>query len=144
MIRQDDPRLNVFDPTFARNGCTVMCCHWAANKYLNTELTPRRIFRNAKRWIRNGWLTEDLYVVYWGAIMIDLNLNVTYLGHLSPDYIPGADEFEFLKFVNGQVEHFAAGSGDGNNVVTYDPLGRSVTVANGHVINKRVFRFNRR
>lgn len=136
MIFQFDQRLYY---TFYDTGCNVLVCVWYAAIHALFEAAPEKINRMTERWIARGAVLDDLAIQDYEAVYRDLGLNVRYRNeHTDPSYQCGPAEFEHLCWKNGKMKHFTAGNGAG--IVTYDPMGRSRTVATGFLESKRIFK----
>jgi hypothetical protein len=150
MILQRDKRLL---PEIQEQGCYFMSILFLINKYTNYEWTTEII--------------NDYYrsLVYSKAILADAdfttvdvddstiinpekvfnlketgtNFKVRYNNrHDKANYHCSQFEIEILRYVNGLTNHFVAGNGNGE--VAYDPWGDSMTVKNGYLESKRIFR----
>ena len=103
------------------------------------EYSPEKGNRIVEWWTHRGWVTEALEIQNYNALYADLGLKVRYNDRWDlSTYVCEPDEFEHLCWVRGGTKHFTAGNGRG--IVTYDPMGRSKTVAEGRLESKRIMR----
>lgn len=146
MIRQDSDWLNENGSIFKQYGCYIMDILWFVNKFTNRTWTPQNIRRFVEHCRAENWISENLFVrkpeaifKYAGLpVKIKWDKEYTHKRPVSETCLP--DEFEIQLWRNPRTGygHFVAGDGKGN--VTYDPLGESVTVAEGGMESKRIFR----
>jgi len=87
-------------------------------------------------------VSKEFYILDWeGLFNFFPSMNVLYTNrHETPDRMCKEGEFEILDWFNPQrgKRHFTAGNGRG--YVTYDPMGESLTVKEGFLRSKRIFR----
>lgn len=120
-------------------GCNVLVAAWHAVRYGAYQFDPESFNRLCERWVHYGVTDEELTILNYETVYRHLGLPVDYTDrHESPDYRCGKNEFEHLCWQNGSMKHFTAGNGGG--IVTYDPMGFSVTVRDGRIISKRIMR----
>ena len=142
MIRQDDGRMKV---EIRQWGCYFMSILFWLNKLTNISLSADCITDGIyKLFVKRQWMRETCFILNplaildWGGIECTV---VTENGshRLPPNYQCRKNDIEILFFKRpGHQGHFVAGDGKGN--VAYDPMGRSVSVKDGDLISKRVFR----
>ncbi len=129
-------------------GCYFFSIREAGRRATGEAMDPYSLFLLA---FREGVVTDRGFINDAGKLMsLSTGLPgwkcVKYgPGHGFPLETPiGQDEIEILRFgwdpPGGAEEmaHFVVGDGKGN--VAYDPYGDSLTVANGSLVSKRVFR----
>ena len=146
MILQIDGRLKEEIQTW---GCYWMSLLFKANKFTNITLSPDNInvgmFDHA---VRMGWMiNNDEYKCFianpealldWLGVACEIVIeNGTH--RLPPERECKKDEFEFLFFKRpGAIGHFTTGDGQGH--VEFDPAGESLSVAEGILRSKRMFK----
>jgi len=141
MILQRDPRLNNQINKF---GCYLMSIFFLINKHTNYMFSPDIINDLYKVFVNHGLIDRDCYIFDPDAIFDFLCMPVQYTQkHETAFRRCGEDEIEILMFQLTRPDcylwkHFTAGSGNGT--VTYDPWGCSRAVAEGRLVNKRIFR----
>jgi hypothetical protein len=141
MILQTDERLRGEIHTA---GSYYMCLIDLAREICGKTITPPTI--NEKLYyeaIREGWMTQGCWVNNPSAIVNCVTKGkptVVYTGvHERPSYTCKEDEWEILYYKRGDsLGHFVRGDGQGN--VTYDPMGESMSVKEGTLKSKRIFR----
>ena len=135
MILQCDSRFKT--PLMATNGCHIMVPLWYANKLYNVQLSPE-IIDTMVRYLqqtlskRNGLpcITSTLLVNDHDAIGEYFGMPIIKEARFdSIKYLCASGEYEMILWRHGAYSHATAGNGNG--VVTYDPLGESFSVANG-------------
>lgn len=141
MILQIDPRLKS-DPAWAENGCALMSCFFFVNKFTNYPFDPKAILTLGQFFRENHLVEKDLRILDWERIFNFFpSMYVHYTDrHEPPSRMCHDKEFEILQWYNPRtgLKHFTAGNGYGYE--TYDPLGTSVTVKEGFLQTKRIFR----
>lgn len=136
MILQRDPRLN---EAINRWGCYFCSILFLANKYTNCEISPEGILDTYHESVQSGWMTVKCFIDEPDAIFHFMGLQTYYYDrHDPPEYVCRNHEIEILRFQRGTWRHFVVG--DGQSHVCYDPWGASQAVAEGKLMDKRVFR----
>lgn len=114
----------------------VVC--WFLNKFLHTEWSTGKINDFFSEAVSKKLILSDGSIQNYNGIYLLGGLKVEYLNeHSSPDKICQPDEFEHLEWFWNE-SHFTAGNGNG--ILTYDPMGESQTAKNGYLKSKRIFR----
>jgi hypothetical protein len=141
MILQIDSRLQV-DPRWEKNGCALMTVFYFVNKFTNFPFDIETILTLGDQFVRHQYVNEEFFVNDWeGAFNFFPKMKVIYTDrHETPDRACRGREFEILKWYNPRTRlgHFTGGNGYG--YVTYDPMGESITVEEGFLQSKRIFR----
>lgn len=141
MIRQDDERLR---HQYHRTGCYLFSLLWWVNVVKNFPFSAELLNGLHPVFIKHGWMEEDCTVLRPEDIFgyFDIEARIVWdkrnQHKQPPSRITHPDQVECLEWYNPTtgLGHFTAGNGLG--MVTYDPLGRSNTVENGHVVSKRI------
>jgi hypothetical protein len=137
MILQVDSRLLKIIQT---DGCYFMSLLWHCNRINNIQFSVEKINAFYSYALKSGWIQADCTIEDPTAIIQHYGVQAKYTDKWErADRQCRVNEFEILKFVAPEHEHFVAGDGKGN--VTYDPMGISNTVAVGRLQSKRIFRF---
>ncbi len=142
MILQTNKALNFPYRPWAEEGCAVLLCFYAANKYENYFVSTDVIREVTEELIDAKLVREDLYIFDWQGVMDHLDVPVVYLGHRAASYTMLPEHgFLFAHWFNPKTNlyHFTAESGDGTP--TFDTMGVSRTVREGYIVSKRVFKF---
>lgn len=142
MIRQDDGRMRI---NIQKYGCYMMGILFHLNRLTNLALSAECITDGMyKLFVKRKWMSETCFILNpkaildWGGVECDV---VTENGshRLPPNFQCRKNDIEILFFKRpNRMGHFVAGDGNGN--VAYDPMGRSLSVKEGDLISKRVFR----
>jgi len=136
MILQKDPRLR---KEIQEWGCYLMSIFWFVNKFTNLPVSPDIINGIYDKLLLAGYINEECEILNPQAIFEFLKMPVIYHDrHDPPDYKCQRNEFEILEWRYDGIRHFVAGNGQG--VVTYDPMGCSRTVRYGKLHSKRIFK----
>ena len=87
-------------------------------------------------------MEEDCYVIDPARVLSLATGGAWEVRHAPPEYLPGKDEWEILRYerktTTATYAHFVVG--DGRGQVAYDPLDNSQTVASGKLISKRIIK----
>jgi hypothetical protein len=140
MILQIDDRLKV-DPWWGESGCGLMSIFYFVNKFTNYPFDIENILVFGDSFRKHGLVTDEFFINDWEGIFRFFRFDVIYHNkHESPDTICKSREFEILDWYNPGTKkrHFTAGDGKGR--VTYDPMGESITMRDGFLRSKRIFR----
>lgn len=136
------------DKDFHAYGCYEMSLLHLINKIANVTFTPAKIRNLHRLFVNRGWVRHDdeykCYILnptsimgYFGITAQTLVLNGTH--RISPDHRCTKDQVEIQFWKRpGEIGHFVVGDGHGH--VAYDPMGSSLSVKYGALLNKRVFR----
>lgn len=141
MILQIDTRLKV-DPWWKESGCGLMTIFFYVNKFINYPFDIENILVFGDTFRRHKYVTNEFYITYWEKIFNFFpHLKIIYTNkHEDPGRLCRGREFEILDWYNPETHkrHFTAGNGRG--CVTYDSMGESVTVRDGFLRSKRIFK----
>lgn len=138
MILQIDQRLRV---PINKYGCYFMSLLFLINKYTNLALSAAwingRIYTGA---MQKGFMDANCYMIDPTGFCKWLGWDATYTGkHEPPGYVCKPGEVEILRYEHQKYgAHFVVG--DGNGGVAYDPYGVSLSVKEGELKSKRIFR----
>ena len=137
MLRQTDDFLN----PLGKWGCYVVSILNMA-ELINPDrhLTQQNAFAlTANAW-KAGWIDDKFDIQNPEAIARSAGAPVKFIGKADAFYRTKANEYEILEFYNARTKftHFALGDGTGK--VLFDPIKDSVTVREGRVVGKRIFR----
>lgn len=138
MILQTNSKLNA---KIHEYGCYFMDIVWHAVRKKGLEVTPEIINTLYDKAIAAGGMNENCLILNPDVVFKTLGLDVKYTGrHEKPSRRCAMNEIEILKFTNPTTgfSHFVAGDGYGH--VAYDSLGESVTVREGYLESKRIFK----
>ena len=137
MFLQTDPR---FPVEVNKEGCGLVSLFYIAFDRAGRKATIEELLEYYRDMVENGIIRKDCYINSWGDALAFLGIPNSYVGWETPSYICKRDEVEILQFLNpsNQFKHFVVG--DGNGKVVFDPIGKSRTVAVGHLFSKRIFR----
>jgi hypothetical protein len=136
MILQTDPRLR---PEINEYGCYMMSILYLAEKNGGESPGAELINSLYDRFVRMGLMTASCKILNPEHIFAYMGLIVEYTDkHELPTRECGPDELEILKFTRPGYSHFVAGDGAGG--VEYDPMGESITVRDGVLQSKRIFK----
>ena len=120
-------------------GCYLLSLVWLAERETGLRIDAVEQYLNA---VRAGWCREDCYLVDPARLFSAMVGWLWTVRHEGPTYAPSRDEKEVLRYgrsvVMATYGHFVVGDGEGG--VAYDPLGGSRTVADGHLVSKRILR----
>jgi len=121
-------------------GCGLVCLFFIAFDRAGRKVTIEELLEYYHDMVANGVIREDCYINHWGDALAFLGIPNFYVGWETPAYQCKRDEVEILQFLNpaNGFKHFVVGDGAGN--VVFDPIGKSRTVAVGHLFSKRIFR----
>ena len=139
VILQIDTRLRV---PIRKYGCYYMSLLFLVNKYTNTALSVTRINNSIYMGaIQQGHMGQNCYMTDPTGFCKWLGWDARYTGsHVPVSYVCQQNEAEILRFQHPKFgSHFVVG--DGNGWVAYDPYGESLSVAEGVLKDKRIFRF---
>lgn len=104
----------------------------------------QEVFINAiyDKGLKEGVFNADCYIDKPEKLGKLFDLNISFVGKKDKDYKTKSNEFEILAFYNPNTDftHFVLG--DGNGKVLFDSLGKSITVRDGYLDSKRIFRFD--
>lgn len=141
MILQIDNRLAV-DPWWKESGCGLMSIFFFVNKFTNYPFDIENILVFGDTFRKHKLVSNEFYILQWEKIFNFFpHLEVIYTNrHEDPSRICRGREFEILYWYNPEtgLHHFTSGNGRG--YVTYDSMGESVTVRDGFLESKRIFR----
>ena len=136
MIRQTDERLNPIRTW----GC-YFCSILAMDEDVYGK--PYTVNEILDIWFRN-WTENDLdiesSVQNPQGLLDDLSGKLEFVGKLGPEYQTKPEEKEILVFHNERTNYTHYVYGDGYGRCKWDPILNSVTVREGRVIGKRIFR----
>jgi len=126
-----------------------MCAYWYINKIQNVPLTPERIETDLLKkptFIKDGKtlpiVTDELYVNSFDDLAYLYGLKTVWAAHIeSPAYHTRDQDVEILVWKRRDIMH--ATGGDGKGHVTYDPLGYSLTVQYGKLVEKLILHWRR-
>lgn len=134
--------------TWHKYGCYELSFFHVVNKLTNETFTPPKIGAYHRAFVAKDWVRHDdhykHYILDMSAMFQYFNIParvVTKNGthRLPPNYLCRDNDIEFLLFKRpGHIGHFVVGDGKGN--VAWDPMGRSLSVKEGKLIGKRVYR----
>ena len=133
---QDDNRLNPLK---------TWGCYFISLANLASHVTGKRFIEKdiLKGWFKN-WQEDDIdaesTIIDPSGVLEDFGLYADFLVKKPADYLPGKNEYEILEYFNQRTGyiHFVLGNGRGECLI--DPLGASVTVKEGKVRSKRIFK----
>jgi hypothetical protein len=142
MILQTDNRLN---KNIRDYGCYFMDILYLSNKFTGLQLSVERIERLYKTFVQAGAMTSTCSIKDPNRCFTMAGLQVRYTDkHEKPSRRCNTDEIEILCYYNPDgnggrgFTHFVVGDGYGH--VAYDPIGNSVTVRDGYLKSKRIFK----
>jgi hypothetical protein len=133
MILQTDKRFkNKFIP---KDGCATMCVFFIVNKLTNYPFSPKEIDKLVKIFKKKGIYTKDMDI-YWQKAFSYFGIKTSYK-KTDATYFSEDNEYEITAYYNKRTKytHFVVTKGE---VVVYDPIGLSVTVAEGYQESKRI------
>lgn len=108
-------------------------------KAVGKEYDALQLFKMA---LGQGLVDEDCFVKNPSAVLSLATGGTWSVRHEGPTYVPKAGEMEILRFERKATlktyAHFVVGDGRGN--VSYDPLGKSMTVQAGTLQSKRILK----
>jgi hypothetical protein len=138
MAIEDRPRQKLFR-TIGETGCFLLSIIHLAEHITGKYIDAFATYLLA---LGRGQIGEDCFVKDAGSILSDLTGNVYNMSKEAAGYQCKPGELEILRYEWQEVStlhgHFVAGNGWG--AVEYDPYGTSLTVANGKMVSKRIFR----
>ena len=135
---QDKPRQKIFS-ILGEGGCYFLSIVHLAEHVTSKYIDAFAVFLLA---MGNGMVKDDCFVADPGAVLSFLTQEVWSASKEAAGYQCKPGELEVLRYEWQEVStlhgHFVAGNGWG--AVEYDPYGTSLTVANGKMVSKRIFR----
>ena len=136
MILQTDKRLN--SDFLYHEGCCIFSCLFILNKKFGLKLSPSKINIYVKQLKEAGGIDGNGNVV-WQEFFAFFGCPIE-IEFKSGTYKPKKDEYSIMKWHNERTNfsHFVVGTG---KHVYFDPLGESVTCAEGKPIESRIIRF---
>lgn len=136
MLLQTDERLNPIR-TWGCYFCAILALD---EQVYGKPYSPEEILR---LWFKN-WTEDDLDIESTvknpQGLLDDLSGKLEYVGKRGPEYQTARDEWEILLFYNDRTGYTHFVLGDGHGRCAWDPIKNSVTVREGRVIGKRIFR----
>lgn len=135
MILQKDKRFK--NKWIVEEGCATMCVFYIVNKLKNYPFDIKEIERIVKTFKKKGIYTKSMDIIWLEAFKW-FGITAEYK-KVSVPYTAREDEYEITAYYNKRTNytHFVVTHGD---AVLYDPLGLSVTVAEGKQKSKRIFK----
>ena len=134
----DEPRQAVMQ-RLGDGGCYLLSLVWQAERETALRIDAVEQYLNA---LRSGWCRENCFLLDPARIFTTMVGWPWTLRKEAPTYMPSPDEREILRFERptpGLIySHFVVGDMRGG--VAYDPLGDSLTVAEGQLVSKRILR----
>jgi hypothetical protein len=151
MIRQDDVILNSkSNIPFREYGCAVFCIQYLAVMYDNKTFTREQFLIDSERWIREGIMRNDTFVLDWNRLAKGSGLNKKLVFEKGTHILPAnrklkTGEVQLLYLYNPETGYHHFVVGDENDNMMYDSLGLSSTVKAykkgvAYISSKRVFR----
>jgi hypothetical protein len=135
---QDKPRQKWFH-TIGENGCYVLSILHAAERITGQYIDAFAAFMLA---LSKGLVKDDCFVTDPAGLLGYLTGETWSVTKELPGYMCKGGEVEILRYEWQEVGelhgHFVGGNGQGE--IEYDPYGESLTVKNGKLVSKRIFR----
>ena len=121
------------------SGCYFLSILHLAESITGKTIDPVRAYVDC---VANGLMEYDCFVRHPDVILRKYTGKKYEVVNSPRDYKTATGEFEILRFerktASASFAHFVVG--DGNGVVAFDPYGASMTVRDGYVASKRIFR----
>lgn len=122
-------------------GCYLVSLVNLATHISKKEFTASQILKAFyKDWQVDGDIDIETTVLDPAGVLEEFGVKMKFMGKYDASYMPAGGEYEILEFYNPATDiiHFVLGDGKGKCLV--DPWPNSVTVRNGKLRSKRIFK----
>jgi len=136
MILQNDTRIK--NEWVHEYGCAIMSIFFIVNQKTGKHFSPAKIDIYIEQMKQANCFTEDM-LVYWERAFQFMGIPAKYLGKKEPKYKLKKGEFSIAQYHNPATghTHFVVGE---KEVISFDPLGQSITCRDGELVAYRVFK----
>ena len=137
MYKQTDERLNPIGAW----GCFYISILAIIEDATGRVFTPKDILVIWAENLNDGDLTEESFIMNPDRLARELtNGKIGQVGKFPATYQLKEGEYEILEWHNPRTKFTHFTTGDGTGKCKFDPLGSSVTVREGKVMSKRIFK----
>ena len=122
-----------------KSGCYFLSILNLAEKITGKLIDHARAYEEC---LGAAFIKADCFVNFPGRILEHYTGSMYEVSQAAKDYKPSTGEFEILRFERKDTTQTFAQFvvGDGTGRVAFDPYGDSLTVREGYLVSKRIFR----